>query len=159
MIDEKMIYSVMKEVCNFFTRRDDVVRYEGEVTIKDCVLSIDEIPSPYVIIRGSHKNDGLYFVEDGSRLKPVVFWEGDQHPVDETFVGRVWFSYPTQDFLALCDQISVFSAKMPQTDVVSESFGSSSRTFARGQNGAVTWKEQYGDALRTYRNHMFEEVW
>lgn len=158
MADEKTIFAAMKEVCNFFTRRGDVVRYEGEVTISDNSLSID-IPSPYVIIRGSSRNDGLYYVEHDSTLRPVEFVEGDIHPTDETFTGRVWFSYPTQDFLAICEQIANFEANKPSMDVVSESFGSSSRSFAQGSKGALTWREQYGDALRPYRNHMFEEVW
>lgn len=158
MVDEKIIYTAMKEVCNFFTRKDDIVRYEGIVTITDKKISI-EVPSPYIIIRGSHKNDGFYYMVDSHTIKPVLFQEGDSHPVDEIFEGRIWFSYPTQDFLSLCEQIASFEAKMPQTDVVSESFGSSSRSFARGQNGQITWKEQYGNSLRPYRNHMFEEVW
>ena len=158
MVDEKTIYTAMKEVCNFFIRSNDVARYEGHVVIKDKQLNFN-VPSPYIIIRGSHKNDGLYLMDDARHIHGTVFYEGDVHPVDEEFEGRVWFSYPTQDFLALCDQIATFQAKMPQTDVVSESFGSSSRSFAQGQNGQLTWKEQYGNSLRPYRNHMFEEVW
>ena len=158
MADEKIIFMVMKEVCNFFTRKDDVVRYEGPVTIQDHIISVD-VPSPYIIIRGSHRNDGLYYMLQNNKIKPVIFQEGDVHPVDETFDGRIWFCYPTQDFLSLCDKITSFDTKMPQTDVVSESFGSSSRSFAQGKNGLLTWKEQYGDSLRPYRNHMFEEVW
>ena len=161
MVDEKVVYMVMKEVCNFFTRRDDVTRYEGNVVIVDQEINIS-VPSPYIIIRGSHRNDGLYYMIDEHKIKPVIFQEGDKHPVDETFNGRVWFCYPTQDFLSLCDRITsfqVYQSQTPITDVVSESFGQSSRTFAQGKNGLITWKEQYGDSLRPYRNHMFEEVW
>lgn len=158
MLDEKTIYSVMKEVCNFFTRRDDVTHYEGTVTIQDKQIDI-EVPSPYIIIRGSHRNDGLYHMEDKTRIHPCIFFDGGPYPVDETFTGRVWFCYPTQDFLAICDQISKFGEQMPSTNVVSESFGSSSRSFAQGENGQVTWREAFGDSLRPYRNHMYEEVW
>ena len=158
-INEKMLFTMMREVCNFFIRRDDVQRYEGEVTIKDRALSI-LIPSPYVIIRGSRHNDGLYAVEEGSKLHPWIFEEGDVHPSDETFIGRVWFSYPPQDFIALCRDVSTFeSTETGHTGVVSESFGSSSRSYAQGANGRLTWQEQYGNALRTYRTHMFEEIW
>jgi len=158
-INEKMLFTMMREVCNFFIRRDGIQRYEGEVTIHDQELSI-EIPSPYVIIRGSHRNDGLYAVEEGRRLHPIIFEEGDVHPVDEVFVGRVWFSYPPQDFIALCREVSSFeTAETAHTGVVSESFGSSSRSYAQGSNGRITWQEQYGGALRSYRTHMFEEVW
>ena len=158
-INEKMLFTMMREVCNFFIRRDDVQRYEGEVTIKDKKLSID-IPSPYVIIRGSHYNDGLYAVLDGNLLRPCIFEEGDLHPTDEVFNGRVWFSYPPQDFIALCGEVSSFEAtETGHTGVVSESFGSSSRSYAQGANGRLTWQEQYGNALRTYRTHMFEEIW
>lgn len=158
MVDEKTLYAVMKEVCNFFTRRNDIVRFEGEVTIKDKELSI-EVPSPFIIIRGSHRNDGLYYMEDERHIHPYIFHEGDVHPVDETFTGRIWFSYPTQDFLAICEQVAKYDAQRPVTSVVSESFGSSSRSFAQGQNGVATWRESYGDSLRPYRNHMYEEVW
>ena len=158
-INEKMLFTMMREVCNFFIRRNDVQRYEGEVTIKNRTLSID-IPSPYVIIRGSHYNDGLYAVKDGSELFPWIFEEGDVHPTDETFTGRVWFSYPPQDFIALCRDVVAFEAtETGHTGVVSESFGSSSRSYAQGSNGRLTWQEQYGTALRTYRTHMFEEIW
>ena len=159
MLDERMIYTVMKEVCNFFTRRDDICRYEGEVTIKDKELNIT-VPSPFIIIRGSHRNDGLYYMEDEHRVRPYIFHEGDVHPVDETFTGRVWFCYPTQDFLMICEEIGKFEEQKPVIGgVVSESFGSSSRSFAQGSNGTITWRESFGNSLRPYRNHMFEEVW
>ena len=158
-INENMMFTMMREVCNFFIRRDGIQRYEGEVTIHNQELSIP-IPSPYVIIRGSHHNDGLYVVEDGNKLHPCIFEEGDLYPTDEVFVGRVWFSYPPQDFIALSREISAFeSAETAHTGVVSESFGSSSRSYAQGSNGRITWQEQYGNVLRTYRTHMFEEIW
>ena len=158
-VDEKMLLNMMREVCNYFIRRDDVQRYEGVVTIKDNVLSI-EIPSPYVIICGSHKNDGLYAVAEGNELVSWEFDDGMEHPVDETFVGRVWFSYPPQDFIAICKEISAFdSFEKGHSGVVSESFGSSSRSYAQGSNGHITWQEQYGMSLRPYRKRMFEEIW
>ena len=64
MLDENTIFTVMREVCNFFIRRDDIRCYEGVVTIdEEQKISID-VPSPYIIIRGSRKNDGLYYMDD-----------------------------------------------------------------------------------------------
>ena len=35
MVSENTIFSVMREVCNYFIRRDDIRCYEGNVTIDD----------------------------------------------------------------------------------------------------------------------------
>lgn len=162
MVSETTLFTVMREVCNFFIRRDDIARYEGTVTIdEDMTISID-VPSPYIIIRGSKMNDGIYYMEDKRRIHPVLFQEGDVHPVPETFTGRVWFSYPSQDFLALCEQIGHYeqNVDMSVRPVVAEKFGASERSYARGSSGgSVTWQETFGSALRTYRKHMFEEIW
>lgn len=153
----------MREVCNYFIRKDDITRYEGEVTIdNEYSLSID-VPSPYIIIRGSRKNDGLYMMETDRRIHPVIFEEGDVHPVPETFKGRIWFSYPPQDFIAICDGITTYqkSVDFTATPIVSERFGASSRTFATSlkNGGVVTWQENFGTSLRPYRKNMFEEIW
>ena len=162
MTNENIIFSVMREVCNYFIRRDDIRCYEGTVTIDDDGKISIEVPSPYIIIRGSRKNDGLYMMDDEHQIHMVVFQEGDLHPVPETFKGRVWFSYPPQDFLVLCEDINKYdqSVEVGAMNVVSEHFGSSSRTFAQGKSGgAMTWQESFGTSLRTYRKNMFEEIW
>ena len=162
MIDENTVFSVMREVCNYFIRRDDIRCYEGTVTIdENHCISID-VPSPYIIIRGSRKNDGLYFMDTERQIHAKVFEEGDVHPVAETFKGRVWFSYPTQDFLALCQDINKYEAsvEMSARPVVAEKFGASERSYAKGESGgSVTWQENFGTSLRSYRKHMFEEIW
>ena len=162
MVDENTLFSVMREVCNYFIRRDDVRCYEGKVTIdKDFNLSID-VPSPYIIIRGSRKNDGLYFMETERKVHAKIFEEGDVHPVEETFTGRIWFSYPTQDFIALCQDIGKYtlSNNVVERPVVAEKFGASERSYARGSSGGyITWQENFGTALRSYRKNMFEEIW
>jgi len=162
MINENIIFSVMREVCNYFIRRDDIRCYEGNVTIdSNRCLSIS-VPSPYIIIRGSKKNDGLYLMDDEHRVHPRIFVEGDVHPLEETFNGRIWFSYPTQDFIELCGNIGEFqqSTDFTSANLVSESFGSSSRTFAKGNGGGlITWQDSFGTSLRSYRKNMFEEIW
>lgn len=162
MINENVIFSVMREVCNYFIRRDDIRCYEGKVTIdSDHCISIS-VPSPYIIIRGSRKNDGLYMMDDEHRIHAKIFEEGDLHPVEETFTGRIWFSYPTQDFIELCNNIGSYQSTVDFTsaNVVSESFGSSSRTFAKGNSGGlISWQENFGTSLRSYRKNMFEEIW
>ena len=162
MVSENTIFTVMREVCNFFIRRDDTQCYEGTVTIdENSTLSI-YVPSPYIIIRGSHRNDGLYYMESDRKIHPIIFQEGDVHPVPETFEGRVWFSYPTQDFLALCDNIGTYEKSVDLTSrpVVAEKFGASERSYAKGESGGtVTWQETFGTALRSYRKNMFEEIW
>ena len=162
MVSENTIFTVMREVCNFFIRRDDIQCYEGTVTIdNDYNISIN-VPSPYIIIRGSHRNDGLYYMEDSHKIHPIIFHEGDVHPVEETFIGRIWFSYPTQDFLELCKSIDTYesSVDLSSRPVVAEKFGASERSYAKGESGgAVTWQETFGTALRSYRKNMFEEIW
>lgn len=162
MVDENTLYSVMREVCNYFIRRDDIRCYEGTVTIDDeHRISID-VPSPYIIIRGSKRNDGLYFMDDERHIHAKIFIEGDVHPLPETFEGRVWFSYPTQDFIALCESITRYESSndLSQRPVVAEKFGASERTYAKSESGGVaTWQETYGTSLRAYRKNMFEEIW
>ena len=163
MTNENTLFTVMREVCNFFIRRDDIRCYEGKVTIDDeHNISID-VPSPYIIIRGSKMNDGLYMMETNNRIHPIIFEEGDVHPVPEEFTGRVWFSYPPQDFIALCHNINAYenTVDMSARPLVSESFGSSSRTFASSSSGGgfVKWQESFGTSLRPYRKYMFEEIW
>lgn len=162
MVSENTIFTVMREVCNFFIRRDDVRCYEGEVTIDSSFAINIEVPSPYIIIRGSKRNDGLYYMIDEHHIHPRIFVEGDQHPLPETFTGRVWFSYPPQDFLELCENVNRYqmSIDVSAKPIVSESFGSSSRTYSKSASGGVvTWQENFGNALRSYRNHMFWEIW
>jgi len=162
MVSENTIFTVMREVCNYFIRRDDIRCYEGTVTIDDdFTLSID-VPSPYIIIRGSKKNDGLYYMETDRKVHPIVFEEGDVHPVEETFTGRVWFSYPTQDFLEVCKNIGKYeeSVDFSARPVVAEKFGASERSYAKGiSGGSISWQENFGTALRSYRKNMFEEIW
>lgn len=162
MVSENTIFTVMREVCNYFIRRNDIRCYEGKVEIDDDFNLSIEVPSPYIIIRGSKKNDGLYYMETDNKVHPIVFEEGDVHPVPETFTGRVWFSYPTQDFLELCANINKYeqSVDISARPVVSESFGASSRSYAKGASGgSITWQENFGTALRSYRKNMFEEIW
>ena len=162
MVNENTLFTAMREVCNYFIRRNDVRCYEGTVTIDDeCKISIN-VPSPYIIIRGSKKNDGLYFMEDEHQIHSTVFAEGDVHPAPETFEGRIWFSYPPQDFIALCDKIDKYESSVDITSmpVVSERFGASERSYAKSTNGGtITWQETFGGALRPYRVNMFEEIW
>ena len=163
MVSENTLFSVMREVCNYFIRRDDIRCYEGEVTIDDNFHISINVPSPYIIIRGSRKNDGLYIMKNDNEIKPIIFEEGDVHPVAETFKGRVWFSYPPQDFIALCENINQYETNVDFTarPVVSEKFGDSARTYSTSSKngGVVTWQESFGTSLRSYRKHMFEEIW
>ena len=162
MVSENTIFTVMREVCNYFIRRDDIRCYEGTVTIDEEKNISIEVPSPYIIIRGSRKNDGLYFMDTEHKIHPIIFEEGDVHPVPETFKGRIWFSYPTQDFLALCDDVNQYSKSVDFTSrpVVAEKFGASERSYAKGESGgSITWQESFGNALRSYRKNMFEEIW
>ena len=162
MVDENTLFTVMREVCNYFIRKDDIRCYEGSVKIDNKhVISIN-VPSPYIIIRGSRRNDGLYFMDDEHTIHPIVFEEGDVHPVPETFEGRIWFSYPTQDFIALCDDVNKYTQSIDLTTrpIVAEKFGASERSYAKGESGgSVTWQETFGTALRSYRKNMFEEIW
>ena len=162
MVNENTLFTVMREVCNYFIRRDDIRCYEGTVTIDENFRISIDVPSPYIIIRGSKKNDGLYMMDNEHQIHAIVFEEGDVHPVAETFKGRVWFSYPPQDFITLCDDIGKYEKTMTfsASPVVSESFGSSSRSYGRGGSGGIiTWQESFGTALRSYRKYMFEEIW
>lgn len=137
--------AVMRHLNNYFETgciRDEFTVRWGEVE--------NLPPAPYICVQGSMYHDGVYEMQGG---KPV----GMAASPDETFRGTVWLLRPPNDFLKLCEEIAKYDEHNPAGSLVSESFGSYSRTRGTGAGGSVAWQDVFADALRPYRR-MWTEV-
>lgn len=148
-----MLNEICAEIKNYFTFEAD--KHFGDWEIRDGILTPSfDIPTDYIRIVGSHKNDGVhkYTVENGWGL------------VDEDkFHGAVWVMSVPQDFLSLVGEIEAWQTKNGASDSVamspyqSESFGGYSYTKASGGNSTgggsnvATWESAYAKRLNIYR--------
>lgn len=145
-----MLNEVCAEIRNYFT-------YSRDIHIADWVISngiitpLLDIPTDYIRIVGSRKNDGVHEVSS-MQLQ------------DETFHGAIWIMSPPKDFLTLVSEIESWQASNGTADSVamspfnSETLGAYSYSksgIARGNNqGAtpnVTWKDVYATRLNRFR--------
>lgn len=146
-----MLTEICAEIKNYFTYEGD--RHFGDFAIVDGQLTpFFDIPTDYIRICGSHKNDGVHVRgESGFDLED----EG-------TFHGAIWVMSPPKDFLALAAEIADWQAKYGGVDSQamspfnSESFGGysyskSAGTGAAGIGAANTWQGAYAKRLNVYR--------
>lgn len=150
-----MLNEICAEIKNYFTFEADKHFGDWEITGGILTPSFD-IPTDYIRIVGSHKNDGVhkYTVENGWGL------------VDEDkFHGAVWVMSVPQDFLSLVSEIEAWQGKNGSADSLamspfqSESFDGYSYTKASGgrrsdgsgSSGVPTWKSTYASRLNIYR--------
>jgi hypothetical protein len=148
-----MINSICLELRNFFCKRHDRKQGTFRVTGGSLVPAVD-IPTDYIRITGSRKNDGVHKRTQGGTFELVD--EGD-------FDGAVWIMSPPADFLALVDEISAWEAKNGGVDSAnmspfqSESFGgysyskSSGGAGSAGHSSVPTWQSTYANRLNVYR--------
>lgn len=145
-----MLSEVCAEIRNYFT-------YSRDIHIADWVISNGiitpslDIPTDYIRIVGSRKNDGVYKVSS-MQLQ------------DEAFHGAIWIMSPPKDFLTLVLEIESWQAVNGTADSVamspfnSETLGAYSYSkggIARGNNQSatpnVTWKDVYATRLNRFR--------
>ena len=145
-----MLSEVCAEIKNYFTYQDD--KHIGDFAIVDGHItpSID-LPTDYVHIVGSHKNDGVHKLSDNDL-------------VDEAqFHGAIWIMSPPDAFLALVGEIETWQEINGKADSVamgpfqSESFGgysyskASGGSSASGASSVPTWASVYAKRLNQYR--------
>ena len=151
-----MLTEICASIRNYFTYEGD--RHFGDFAIADGQITPSfDIPTDYIRIVGSHKNDGVHVRgEQGFGLID----EGEFH-------GAVWVMSPPADFLALAAEIAAWQDKYGGVDSEamspfnSESFGGysyskSAGTGAAGIGAAGTWQAAYAARLNIYRRLRVE---
>ena len=147
-----MLNAICAEIKNYFTWEGD--KHFGDFTIENGVLTPSfDIPTDYIRIVGSHKNDGVHKRGENGF---VLVDEGKFH-------GAVWVMSPPADFLALVAEIEAWQAKNGGLDSQamspfnSESFGgysyskSGGGTASGSASGAASWVAAYNGRLNIYR--------
>lgn len=145
-----MLTEICAEIKNYFSYEHD--KKIGDFAIIDGRIapSID-LPTDYIRIVGSHKNDGVHKLSDNDLID------------EPKFHGAVWIMSPPRDFLALVDEIKSWQDSNGRVDSAnmspfqSESFGGYS--YSKGSGGSSesgsssvpTWQSQYASRLKIYR--------
>ncbi|MBR4760775.1 MAG: hypothetical protein IK078_11605 [Lachnospiraceae bacterium] len=143
-----MLTEICAEIKNYFTYEED--KHFGDFAISDGSITPSlDLPTDYIRIVGSHKNDGVHKVSDHDLVD-----EGKFH-------GAIWIMSPPEAFLALANEITAWQAKYGGIDseamspFYSESFGGYSYQKSAGSvsgSGAATdWQSVYGKRLNIYR--------
>ena len=148
-----MLNEICAEIKNYFTFEAD--KHFGDWEIRDGIITPSfDIPTDYIRIVGSHKNDGVhkYTLQNGWGLED----EGKFH-------GAIWVMSVPKDFEALAAEIAAWQTKNGSADSVamgpyqSESFGGysyskSSGGSSSGSGASVpTWQSTYAKRLNIYR--------
>lgn len=145
-----MLTEICAEIKNYFTYESD--KHFGSWSIVDGLITPSfDIPTDYIRIVGSHKNDGVHKLSDADL-------------VDEgTFNGAIWVMSPPKAFLDLAAEIAKWQAKNGNVESPamspfnSESFGGYSYSKAGtasgdgNTNGAANWIGAYNSRLNIYR--------
>lgn len=147
-----MLNAICAEIKNYFTFEKD--KHFGDWAVVDgAIAPLFDIPTDYIRIVGSHKNDGVH-----KRNEHGVF-----ELVDEgEFHGAIWVMSPPADFLALAAEIEAWQAKNGGLDSSamspynSESFGGYSYSKSSGNassdgNSGASWRSAYSSRLSIYR--------
>ena len=144
-----MLTEICAEIKNYFTYESD--RHIGDYAIIDGIITPSlDIPTDYIRIVGSHKNDGVHKLSDTDLVD------------EDTFHGAIWIMSPPNDFLALVEEIESWQEMNGKADsqamspYQSESFGGYSYSKGSGGSGAgssssPTWQSQYAPRLKIYR--------
>lgn len=148
-----MLTEICAEIRNYFTYQGD--KHFGDWAIIDGAITPSfDIPTDYIRIVGSHKNDGVH----------VRGESGNFELVDEgTFHGAIWVMSPPKGFIDLVAEIEAWQAKNGGVDSQamspynSESFGGYSYSKSGGSSsggsssGGANWADAYGSRLNIYR--------
>lgn len=147
-----MLTEICAEIKNYFTYESD--KHFGNFAIVDGLITPSfDIPTDYIRICGSHKNDGVHKrSESGWGL------------VDEDeFEGAIWVMSPPKAFLDLVAEIEAWQAKNGGVESTamspfnSESFGGYSYSKSGGNaaggssSGGASWQSAYASRLNIYR--------
>lgn len=145
-----MLTEICAEIKNYFTYESD--KHFGSWSIVNGLITPSfDIPTDYIRIVGSHKNDGVHKLSDDDLVD------------EKTFMGAIWVMSPPKAFLDLAAEIAEWQAKngnvnsQAMSPYNSESFGGYSYSKASSSsgngntNGAANWIGAYNSRLNLYR--------
>ena len=151
-----MLSEICAEIKNYFTFLGDIK--VGDYAIVDGVVTPSiVIPTDYIRIVGSHKNDGVH-------VRNAETGKFDDLEDEEKWHGSIWIMSPPKDFLLLVKDIKTWQDKNGSVDSVamspfqSESFGGYS--YSKGSTGkstsasgssVPTWQSTFASRLKIYR--------
>lgn len=145
-----MIDEICGEIRNYFVYKDDKIF--GDFAITNGVIYPEiSIPSDYIRIVGSRKNNGVHKVDE-MQLKD-----------ESEFHGAIWFMNPPDEFLQIVSDIQAWQTKNGDIDSPamspfnSESFGgySYSKGYpsvgSAGSTSGADWRSVFASRLKQYR--------
>lgn len=145
-----MLTEICAEIRNYFTYESD--KHFGNFAIIDGLITPSfDIPTDYIRIVGSHKNDGVHKISDADLVD------------EEEFDGAIWVMSPPKSFLDLAAEIEDWQAKNGGVESTamspfnSESFGGYSYSKSGGNatggssSGGASWLSAYATRLNMYR--------
>ena len=145
-----MLTEICAEIRNYFTYESD--KNFGNFAIVDGSITPPlDLPTDYIRIVGSHKNDGVHKLSDADLID-----EG-------TFHGAIWIMSPPKAFLDLAAEIAAWQEKNGALDSPamspfnSESFGGYSYSKSSGasaggsSSGGADWRAAFASRLNIYR--------
>lgn len=146
-----MITEICAEIRNYFSPPED--RHIGRFSIVNKSITPPfPLPTDYIRIVGSHKNDGVHKISDDDLID-----EGE-------FNGAVWVMSPPKAFLELAKEIDDWQKKYGGVDSTamspynSESFGgySYSKGSGSGSSGGASanWQTTFSGRLNIYRRML-----
>ena len=140
-----MLSELCGELRNYFLKDRESSKYQGEYTIEDGAINLDDIllEGQYFRIVGSVFNDGVYQYP-ATNLK------------DETFNGAIWAMAIPPEVIALAAEINSWvenNADTLNSPYTSESFGGYSYTKASASYGvgAYSWQNHFSSRLNKWR--------
>ena len=147
-----MLDEICANIRNYFTYEKD--KHIGDFAIIEGQITPSfDIPTDYIRIVGSHKNDGIH---QRGEHGFVLTDEAEFH-------GAVWVMSPPKAFLDLAAEIADWQAKNGGVDSQamspfnSESFGGYSYSKSGGNaaggssSGGASWQNAYATRLNAYR--------
>lgn len=145
-----MLNAICAEIKNYFTFEKD--KHFGDWAVVDgAIAPLFDIPTDYIRIVGSHKNDGVH-----KRNEHGVF-----ELVDEgEFHGAIWVMSPPADFLALVAEMEQAQEKFGGVDSEamspfnSESFGGYSYSKSSGGSASGSGTSTGYDVFAVYASRL-----
>ena len=135
------VQDVMRQMRNYFIAST----LTGTFTVADGIIDLAPplAPGAWVAIEGSGSLDGVHQLDENGKLPDAA---------DGSWRGLLHLLSPTADFLRLCRDIRDWADKHPDDTLLTEKFGS----YSRSQSSSA-WEKVFERRLRPYLR-MFPEV-
>lgn len=142
-----MLTEVCANIRNYFTYEGD--KHFGDFAVIDGLITPSfDIPTDYIRIVGSHKNDGVHKLSDTNLVD------------EDKFHGAIWVMSPPADFLALVAEMEEWQKKFGALDSQamspynSESFGGYSYSKSSGGSSSGGATSTVTDAIAAFAGRL-----